>query len=140
MIRGFACGVFDLFHAGHVLMLEECKQQCDYLFVALNIAENIDIKINPSKKPPLYSFKDRKLILESCKFVDEVAGYNSEDGLIEIMKNGNFNVRFLGDDYIGQPITSEEAIPNIIYIDRSHGKSTSRIKKDIKGFKHYNQK
>jgi glycerol-3-phosphate cytidylyltransferase len=46
---GFACGVFDLFHAGHVLMLQECKANCDYLIVALNRAENISEKINPGK-------------------------------------------------------------------------------------------
>lgn len=44
---GFACGVFDLFHAGHVLMLKECKEYCDYLIVALNKAENISAKVNP---------------------------------------------------------------------------------------------
>lgn len=128
MIKGFACGVFDLFHAGHVLMLKECKQQCDYLVVAVNKAENINHEVNPGKKPPVFNFEDRKLILESCRYVDEVLGYNSEDELIEIMRSGGFQVRFLGDDYKGRPITDAAAISKIYFTDRSHGKSTSAIK------------
>jgi glycerol-3-phosphate cytidylyltransferase len=68
--RGFACGVFDLFHAGHVLMLQECKTQCDFLVVGVNKAERIDPIINPSKKLPIFSFQDRKLILEACRYAE----------------------------------------------------------------------
>ena len=128
MIKGFACGMFDLFHAGHVLMLKECKSNCDYLVVAINTAEKIDEKINPNKKQPIYSFEDRKLIVEACKYVDEVIGYSSELELTEIMSNGKFTVRFLGEDYKGKPITAEDAIPRIYYLDRSHGLSTSLFK------------
>lgn len=131
MIKGFACGVFDLFHAGHVLMLKECKENCDYLVVGLNKAENIDKKINPDKKPPLFRYAERKLILEACKYVDEVLGYNSEQELTKIMKNGNFHIRFLGDDYRGKPITALNAIKEIYYLDRSHGLSTSNFKKKL---------
>lgn len=131
MKKGFACGVFDLFHAGHVMMLKECKEHCDYLVVALNKAENIDHGINPGKKPPIYSFDDRKLILESCKYVDEVIGYNSEEELIQIMRSGHFYIRFLGEDYRDKPITDSKAIKKIHYIDRSHGRSSSNIRKSI---------
>ncbi len=46
---GFTCGVFDLFHAGHVVMLKECRDNCDYLIVALNRAEHFSVEINPGK-------------------------------------------------------------------------------------------
>lgn len=128
MIRGFACGVFDLFHAGHVLMLQECKEHCDYLVVAVNKAENINNAINPGKKPPIFSFEDRKLILEACRFVDEVVGYNSEEELIKIMRSRSFQVRFLGEDYRGRDITDELAIPKVHYTDRSHGRSSSAVR------------
>lgn len=131
MIKGFACGVFDLFHAGHVLMLKECKENCDYLVVGLNKAENIDKKINPNKKPPLFSYEERKLILEACKYVDEVSGYNSEQELTKIMQNGNFQIRFLGEDYKGKPITAPEAIQIIVWIDRGHGLSSSNFKEKL---------
>ena len=136
MKKGFACGVFDLFHAGHVLMLKECKDHCDYLVVAINKAENIDKTINPDKKAPLYSFEERKLIMDSCKYVDEVVGYNSEEELAQIMESGSFGIRFLGADYMGKTITSPDAISEIHYANRDHGLSTSLLKRKLsKGWK-----
>lgn len=128
---GFACGVFDLFHAGHVIMLQECKEHCDYLIVALNKAENIDYKINPNKLAPIFSFDERKLIMENCKLVDEVIGYNSEDELMQIMRSRKIDIRFLGEDYRGKSITGADLIPQIYYTQRGHGLSTSRYRKLI---------
>lgn len=125
MKRGFACGVFDLFHAGHVLMLKECKEHCDYLIVALNKAENISAAINPGKKKPLFTIEERKLIMASCRYVDEVLVYNSEEELLEIMKSKNIDVRFLGEDYKGKPITGDDLGVEIYYTNRGHGLSTS---------------
>lgn len=122
---GFTCGVFDLFHAGHVLMLQECKEHCDYLIVALNRAENISEKINPNKKKPIFSIEERVLIMDSCKYVDEVLTYNSEEELLEILKNKKIHIRFLGDDYKGKPITGADLNIEIYYTNRSHGLSTS---------------
>jgi glycerol-3-phosphate cytidylyltransferase len=122
---GFACGVFDLFHAGHVLMLEECKTVCDYLIVAVNSANNIDYTINPNKKKPVYNLAHRKYILESCKYVDEVITYNSEEELEEILQSRKIDIRFLGEDYKGKPITAPDAVKEIFYNSRGHGLSTS---------------
>jgi len=127
MIRGFACGVFDLYHPGHVYMLKDCKGQCDHLTVAINKAENIDYAVNPGKRAPIFSPDERKLVIESTRYVDAVLFYNSEEELTEIMETGNFDVRFLGDDYKGKKITAPHAITNIYYIDRSHGYSTTSI-------------
>jgi len=132
MKTGFACGVFDLFHAGHVLMLKECKQHCDYLIVALNKAENISKDINPDKKPPLFNIEERKLVLESCRYVDEVLIYNSEEELLQILKSKKIDIRFLGQDYIGKPITGDDLKIEIYYTDRSHGLSTSFYKNKLK--------
>jgi glycerol-3-phosphate cytidylyltransferase len=125
---GFTCGVFDLFHAGHVLMLQECKAHCDYLIVALNRAENISETINPGKLKPIFTIEERKLIMSSCKYVDEVLEYNSEDELLEILKSKNISVRFLGEDYKGKPITGKELIAEIYYTNRAHGLSTSKYR------------
>jgi glycerol-3-phosphate cytidylyltransferase len=130
---GFACGVFDLFHAGHVLMLEECKQNCDYLIVAVNTAENIDPSINPGKRKPVYSLEERMLILSSVRYVDEVLHYSNEDELLELMKSRKIDVRFLGDDYKGKKITGEELNIPVHYTDRSHGISTSLVRKKVEG-------
>lgn len=128
---GFACGVFDLFHAGHVLMLQECKANCDYLIVALNRAENISEKINPGKQKPIFSIEERVLIMKSCRFVDEVITYNTEDELLEILKTKNINIRFLGEDYRGKTITGSELNMELYYTDRSHGLSTSLYKSKL---------
>jgi glycerol-3-phosphate cytidylyltransferase len=128
---GFACGVFDLFHAGHVLMLQECKANCDYLIVALNRAENISIKINPGKQKPIFSIDERVLIMKACRFVDEVITYNTEDELLEILKTKDINIRFLGEDYRGKAITGSELNMELYYTDRSHGLSTSLYKSKL---------
>ena len=128
---GFACGVFDLFHAGHVLMLQECKANCDYLIVALNRAENISEKINPGKQKPIFSIEERVLIMKACRYVDEVITYNTEDELLEILKTKNINIRFLGEDYRGKAITGSELNMELYYTDRSHGLSTSLYKSKL---------
>lgn len=132
MKRGFACGMFDLFHAGHVMMLAECKAQCDYLLVALNTGENIDYAINPGKRKPVYSLEERIKIVEACKYVDEVITYTSEDDLIQILTNFSIDIRFLGDDYRNKPITGPGLIKELYYTNRSHGYSTSAIIHRIK--------
>ncbi|HEV7232355.1 MAG TPA: adenylyltransferase/cytidyltransferase family protein [Bacteroidia bacterium] len=132
MKTGFACGVFDLFHAGHVLMLQECRANCDYLIVAVNTAENFDSKINPGKNKPIYSLRERMLILSSCKYVDEVLSYSSEEELYKILVDKKIDIRFLGDDYKGKPITGSDLPIAIYYTDRSHGLSTSAYLKKIR--------
>ncbi len=131
MKTGFACGVFDLFHAGHVLMLEECKAHCDYLVVAVNSCKELDLTINPGKKMPVFNLEHRKLILESCRFVDEVIVYNNENELASILDSGRFQVRFLGEDYRNKPITAPDSVSEIYYTKRGHGLSTSMYRKMI---------
>lgn len=128
---GFACGVFDLFHLGHVLMLEECKAQCDHLIVALNSADQIDPLINPGKKKPVYTLEERVKIMQACRLVDEVLVYHSEEDLLQLMKSRKIDVRFLGDDYKGKPITGSELNIPVYYTDRSHGLSTSEYRRRV---------
>ncbi len=122
MKTGFTCGVYDLFHAGHVLMLEECKQHCDYLIVALNEAKNLP----PGKNIPIFSIDQRILILQQCKLVNEVLTYSSEDELEALLKRIKPDVRFLGEDYINKPITGREYSKEVYFTCRSHGLSTSK--------------
>jgi len=128
MKTGFACGVFDLYHAGHALMLQECKQNCEYLVIGLNKATNL----SQDKNAPVYTLEERKIILESIKYVDEIVIYSSEEELTQIMEKRNFDVRFLGDDYKTKQITSPELCKSIYFVNRDHGYSTSRIRNLIK--------
>lgn len=123
MKKGFACGVFDLFHAGHVLMLRECKQHCDYLVVAVNEAGALP----EGKNTPVFGLKERVLVVSACRFVDEVMTYRSEDELRSLMERIKPDIRFLGEDYRNKPITGADLGIPIRFIDRSHGLSTSGI-------------
>lgn len=129
MRKGFICGVFDLFHYGHILALKECREHCEHLTVAVNRAENIDSSINPGKSKPVFPAEHRKEILRECRLVDEVLEYNSEEELLRILELGKFDVRFLGADYKGKGITGAGLSKEIVYLDRSHGLSTSLFKK-----------
>lgn len=133
MKTGFACGVFDLFHAGHVLMLKECREQCDHLIVALNSSEQFDSSINPGKKSPIYSLEERILIMKSVRYVDEVLVYHNEVELKSILESRKIDVRFLGEDYRGKQITGEELGIPIHYVSRSHGLSTSLYRRKMEG-------
>lgn len=128
---GFACGVFDVFHAGHVLMLKECKDHCDHLIVAVNRAENISADVNPNKKMPVFTIEERKMVVGNSKYVDEIMEYNSEEELYDILKSKKIDIRFLGDDYKGRTITGADVGIPIHYIDRSHGYSTSAVIRKI---------
>jgi len=136
MITGFACGVFDLYHPGHVLMLKECKEHCDYLVVGLNSCINLD----SSKNAPIYTIDERFMILSSVKYIDEIVVYNSEEELSNILSHNKYNVRFLGNDYYNKIITAKDMIPRIIYLNRDHGYSTSNLRhKIVKLTKNYNE-
>lgn len=128
---GFACGAFDLFHAGHVLMLKECKQYCDFLIIAVNKGETFSSEINPGKKRPIFNYEERKMIMENSRYVDLVIGYSGEEELLQLLTNLPFDIRFLGEDYKGKPITGDGLVPEIFYNDRSHGLSTSLYRERI---------
>jgi glycerol-3-phosphate cytidylyltransferase len=132
MKTGFLCGVFDLLHYGHILAFRECKKYCDHLTVAVNKAENIDFKINPGKRPPVFPIEHRVELLKECKLVDEVLVYNSEQELTELLQAGKYTVRFLGDDYRGREITARELTEKIHYLNRDHGFSSSSFKDKLK--------
>jgi glycerol-3-phosphate cytidylyltransferase len=74
---GFTCSSFDLLHAGHVMMLKESKDNCDYLIVGLNV--------NPCKggKFPVQNVVERYTQLHAVQYVDEIIPYNSESELID---------------------------------------------------------
>src|SRR4051812_27956058 len=105
MKKGFICGVFDLFHYGHLLAFRQCRQHCDHLTVAINVADNIDPNINPGKSRPIFPVEHRVELLKECRLIDNVLVYNSETELQKLLAEGRYDVRFLGDDYKGRNIT-----------------------------------
>jgi glycerol-3-phosphate cytidylyltransferase len=128
MIRGFTCGAMDLLHAGHVLMLKECKDGCDYLIVGLQTDPTID---RPHKNKPIETIEERKIRLEGCKYVDEIIIYSTEVDLYNILKNINPDVRFVGGDYKGKDFTGSDLPIPVIYNNRDHDYSSSNLRKRI---------
>jgi len=77
-MRGFTCGALDLLHAGHLIMLKECKAQCDYLIVGLQTDPSID---RPEKHKPVETIEERMIRLQGCKYVDKIVVYETEKDL-----------------------------------------------------------
>lgn len=119
---GFTCSSFDLLHAGHVAMLQECKDNCDYLVVGLNT--------NPFKnnRYAVQSVVERFLQLEAVKYVDRIIPYSTEDELMDLLQVVDPDVRFIGEDYKGKRFTGDELDIEIFYNTRKHNYSSSGLK------------
>ena len=125
---GFTCSSFDLLHPGHILMLQDCKNHCDYLIVGLQTDPTIDRK---SKNKPIQTLKERKIMIESIKYVDEVRIYSTEKDLKELITSIQPDVRIIGSDWEGKQITGGELnIPLYIH-PRKHNWSSTNLKKRI---------
>ena len=128
MIRGFTCGTFDLLHAGHVLMLKEIKEQCDYLIVGIQT----DPSFRPGKNTPIQSIEERKLQLEAIRFVDQIVQYDTEEDLVDLLKMTKPDLRFVGMDWKDNPNLTGGDLPiEIRYNSRDHGFSSSELRKRI---------
>ena len=128
-IIGFTCSCFDLLHAGHILMLKDAKNQCDYLIVGLQTDPTID---RPKvKNKPIQSLKERKIQLKAVKYVDKIITYNTEDELYSLLQKTNPDIRILGSDYKGKSFTGDDLNIKIYYHNRNHNFSSTNIRKKI---------
>lgn len=134
---GFTTGVFDLFHVGHLNLLERCKKQCDFLIVAV-CSDDYVRKIK--HKNPIYSEEERKRIIGALKCVDEVKSISIEevDDKMLALKKFKFDVLFSGDDWKGSDRykkTEEQFAKlgvSIEYFPYTKGVSTTQIVKLLK--------
>lgn len=129
---GITFSAFDLFHSGHVAMLKEARNQCDYLIVGLQTDPTID---RPEKNLPIQSVFERYVQLEGCKYIDEIIPYATEQDLIDILLTYKIDVRFIGEEYrkvdfTGKQICVDKDI-EIYYNKRQHSFSTSGLRKRI---------
>ena len=126
--RGVIAGNFDVLHPGYIAMFEECKKYCDRLIVCLHEDPSIE---RPEKLKPILHWSDRVKILSSLRQVDYVFQYQTEEDLYDTLIKGNFDIRFLGDDYVGKPFTGDDLDIPIQYLNRDHGWSTTMYKQLI---------
>ena len=126
---GFTCSCFDLLHAGHILMLKDAKEQCDYLIVGLQTDPTLD---RPEKNKPIQSLEERKIQLEAVKYVDEIRIYSTEAELRDMLCEIWPSVRILGSDYITKDnFTGCQYDIPIYYHERNHDYSSSDLRKKI---------
>ncbi len=136
---GFTCSCFDLFHAGHIMMLKEAKSVCDYLIVALQTDPTID---RPEKNKPIQSVVERFIQLESCKYVDEVVVYATEKDLLDILYSYPINIRVVGEEYRDKDFTGKDLKHIEMYYNaRKHSFSTTELRgRVIERYKSENKK
>lgn len=126
---GIVASSFDLFHAGHVLMLTEAKEHCDLLVVALQSDPTID---RPEKNKPIQGLFERYVQVRNCQFVDDVIPYDTEADLYNLLSGYDWDVRFLGEDYIGRnDFTGYGLGIPIHYCSRRHDYSSSGLRDRI---------
>lgn len=133
---GFTTGVFDLFHVGHLNLLERCKKQCDYLIVAVC---GDDYVTQVKKKVPVIPEDERIRIIGALKCVDEVSTITLEeiDDKMKALNRFHFDVLFSGDDWKGTERYNKteqqfaELGVSIEYLPYTKGVSTSQIKDKI---------
>ena len=102
---GFTCSTFDLLHAGHVGMLREAKEQCDYLICGLQMDPSID---RPNKNSPIQTIVERYTQLNAVKYVDEIIPYATEKDLEDILEMYHIDVRILGEEYRDKDFTGKD--------------------------------
>ena len=125
---GFTCGAFDLMHAGHMIMLEDARSVCDKLIVGVQSDPSID---RMSKARPVQSFEERIIMVEGCKYVDEVILYHTEEDLMEILRDLEPDIRILGSNYKNKYFTGQDLPIEIYYHNREHGWSSSGLRERV---------
>lgn len=125
---GFTCSTFDLFHAGHITMLKEAKDNCDYLIVGIQSDPTID---RPQKNRPVQSLYERWVQLEACVYVDKIIPYATEKELMDILQSQDIDVRFVGEEYRDIDFTGKELGITIHYNKRRHSFSSTELRNRV---------
>jgi glycerol-3-phosphate cytidylyltransferase len=129
---GFTCSAFDLLHAGHVQMLREAKEHCDYLICGLQVNPSLD---RPEKNSPIQTVVERYVQLAACKYVDEIIPYVTESDLEDILEMYHINIRILGEEYrnkdfTGKSICQKRGI-DLYFNKREHRFSSSGLRQAV---------
>ena len=123
--KGIIAGAFDVIHPGYIEMFRDAKTYCNHLTVALHLDPSIERDI---KLKPVHTKEERKEILLALKDVDEVVYYEVENGFLNYLRSGDYHIRFLGTDYIKGNYTGKDIPIDIVWLNRNHDYSTTRLK------------
>jgi glycerol-3-phosphate cytidylyltransferase len=129
---GFTASQFDMLHAGHVAMLSEAKNHCDYLIDGLQNNASWD---RPEKNAPIQSIVERQIQLAATRYVDEIVVYNTEKDLEDILLTLPIDVRILGVEYQDKEFTGRDICNKrnikLIFNSRDHSFSSSSLRKRV---------
>ena len=129
MKKGITFGAFDLFHAGHVMMLEEAKTVCDYLIVCIQSDPSLD---RIEKNKPVQSVIEREIQVSGCRYTDEVIIYNTEAELLDILNTVDWDIRILGEEYKHKDFTGrKQTLEKCHFNKRPHNFSSSELRKRV---------
>ena len=129
---GITFSQFDLLHAGHIAMLSQAKNHCDYLIAGLQNNAQWD---RTEKNGPIQSIVERQISLSAVRFVDEIIVYNTEKDLEDILLTLPIDVRILGveykdKDFTGYGICQQRKI-ELVFNGRDHSFSSSSLRKRV---------
>jgi glycerol-3-phosphate cytidylyltransferase len=129
---GFTASQFDMLHAGHIAMLSEAKNHCDYLIAGLQNNASWD---RPEKNAPIQSIVERQIQLAATRYVDEIVVYNTEKDLEDILLTLPIDVRILGVEYQDKEFTGRDICNKrnikLIFNSRDHSFSSSSLRKRV---------
>ena len=125
---GFTCSCFDLFHAGHLMMLKESKTQCDHLIIGLQTDPTID---RPEKNKPVQSVLERFIQVQACRYVDEIIPYATEKELMDILTSFPIDVRIIGEEYRDKQFTGYQLPMAVYFNSRQHSISTTELRQRV---------
>ena len=130
---GITFSTFDMLHAGHIAMLAEAKNHCDYLIAGLQTDPTIDRP--DTKNRPVQSIVERQIQLAACRYVDEVVVYQTEQDLTDLLLILPFDVRVLGVEYADKEFTGKHecAVRGVecIFNRRDHSFSSSGLRSRV---------
>jgi glycerol-3-phosphate cytidylyltransferase len=130
---GITFSTFDMLHAGHIAMLSEAKNHCDYLICGLQTDPTIDRP--DTKNKPIQSIVERQIQLAACRYVDEVVVYQTEQDLVDLLLILPLDVRVLGVEYEDKNYTGRDECYHrgieCIFNPRDHSFSSSSLRKRV---------
>ena len=130
---GITFSTFDMLHAGHIAMLSEAKNHCDYLIAGLQTDPTIDRP--DTKNHPIQSVVERQIQLAACRYVDEVVVYQTEQDLCDLLLILPLDVRVLGVEYSDKNFTGRDECYDrgieIVFNGRDHSFSSSSLRKRV---------
>ena len=129
---GFTCSAFDMLHRGHIQMLRDAREQCDYLICGLQTDPSAD---RPEKNRPIQTVVERYTQLKAVQYVDEIIPYATEEDLKDILSMYHIDVRILGDEYREKDFTGKEICKRrdiaLYFNKRDHRFSSSELRRRV---------